>query len=60
MSDKDYEGRVYSIVRFYGARGKDSRVMKTGLLLSEAQAHCACPTTSGDGWFDGFTKGGAS
>jgi hypothetical protein len=43
---------TYSIVRF---RFKgDSEVIETGLTLEEAQEHCNDPSTSGDGWFDGY------
>jgi hypothetical protein len=31
-------------------------VIKSGLTLEQAQAHCEDPATSGDGWFDGYEK----
>lgn len=43
---------LYKIVRFYFK--KPSRVIKRGLTLEEAQAHCSREDTHGDGWFDGY------
>ena len=31
-----------------------NKVIKTGLTLDEAQAHCRREDTHGDGWFDGY------
>lgn len=46
---------TYKIVRFH--QDSNGRItIKTGLTLEEAQAHCADPTTSGPGWFDGYFK----
>ena len=60
---------TYKIIRFY-FRG-DKRVVKRGLTLEEAQAHCGSPETSSSTcmsfagkkrtrergpWFDGYTK----
>jgi len=45
-------GKMYKIVRFY-AHGRD-RLIKTGLALEEAQAHCRREDTHGDGWFEGY------
>jgi hypothetical protein len=33
------------------------RVIRSGLTLEEAQAHCRDPRTCGDGWFDGYQIG---
>jgi len=44
----------YKIIRY--KRNGPSRVVKRGLTLSEAQAHCRRSSTHGDGWFDGYTK----
>lgn len=44
----------YKIVRFYQDDNKPSEIIKTGLTLEQAQKHCQDPSTSGDGWFDGF------
>lgn len=58
----------YNIVRFYQRGGK--RIIKRGVFLSEAQAHCKRPDTSSTyetartrritdrmgPWFDGYTK----
>ena len=45
----------YKIIRFYKNNIKQ-RVIKKGLTLKEAQAHCQREDTKGDGWFDGFTN----
>ena len=45
---------MYKIIRF---RFKGvNRVIKTGLTLEQAQAHCQREDTHGEGWFDGYTK----
>ncbi len=48
----------YKIVRFYHPRqNKPSEVVKTGLTLEEAQAHCNDPDTRVEGvHFDGYTR----
>ena len=45
---------TYRIVRFRFKRGR--KVIRTGLTLKEAQAHCQREATHGDGWFDGYEK----
>jgi len=58
---------TYKIVRFYMLKGK--RVIKRGLTLEEAQAHCKDPQSSSrtakgrdaytrrvGAWFDGFER----
>lgn len=45
---------TYKIIRF--RFGKSNRVIKRGLTLEEAQAHCKNPATKGNGWFDGYEK----
>jgi hypothetical protein len=46
--------KTYKIVRF---RFEGSnRVIKRGLSLEEARAHCSREDTRGDGWFDGFEE----
>lgn len=60
MSDADEDAaakrnpRVYQIVRFYHDGTHRRRVIKKGLTLEEAQAHCGLAVTSGFGWFDGY------
>lgn len=45
---------TYKIVRFrYNGA---TRVIKRGLTLEEAQAHCRRPDTKGPDWFDGYTE----
>ena len=59
---------TYQIIRFF--KGKDNRVIDTGLTLEEAQEHCNDPETSSStatsdeaeylterygAWFDGYT-----
>ena len=60
------ESVSYSIIRRYAFKGSWSRVIKTGLTLEEAKAHCqdpeTCSTTASDKshenihgpWSDGF------
>ena len=50
---------TYKIVRNYF--NGSPRVIKRGLTLEEAQAHCSDPKTRGDNgpkgkWFDGYTE----
>lgn len=46
--------KTYRIVRF---RFKGQReIIKTGLSLEEAQAHCSREDTHGPGWFDGYEE----
>ena len=46
---------TYKIIRFYKERHKSSRVIKRGLTLEQAQAHCQDPSTRKEGeWFDGY------
>ena len=45
---------TYKIIRF--RQNGNSKVIKRGLTLEQAQAHCNDPTTEGWGWFDGFEK----
>lgn len=46
---------TYKILRFY-QDDRDAKLVKTGLTLDEAQAHCSDESTQGIGWFDGYTK----
>ena len=47
---------TYKIIRFYKDHYRN-RVIKRGLTLEEAQAHCSDPKTRKEGkWFDGYTK----
>lgn len=48
--------QTYKIIRFYREIWKSSEIVKTGLTLEEAQAHCNDPATSGENWFDGYEK----
>ena len=47
---------TYMIIRFHYK--KANRVIKRGLTLEQAQAHCNDPATEGEGWFDGYEKEG--
>jgi hypothetical protein len=49
----------YYIMRFTQDEGHPDhrRVIRTGLTLEEAQAHCSDPATAGPGWFDGYQEG---
>ena len=46
--------QTYTIVRFRFEG--DNEVIKRGLTLEEAQAHCQRDDTHGDGWFDGYRE----
>ena len=47
---------TYKIVRFYRDRIGYREIIKKGLTLEQAQAHCQREDTHGDGWFDGYTE----
>lgn len=62
---------TYKIVRYYCDPGFNSRVVRKGLTLEEARAHCKDPETSSrtctlapgrrrtrlkGPWFDGYTE----
>lgn len=44
--------KSYRIVRFFF--DSDKQLIKQGLTLEEAQAHCNDDKTHGTGWFDGY------
>ena len=44
--------KTYKIIRF--RFNGNSRAVKRGLTLEEAQAHCKRKDTHGEGWFDGY------
>ena len=52
--------QTYKIVRFCFDENdpQNKSVIKTGLSLAEAQAHCEREDTHGDGWFDGYDREG--
>jgi hypothetical protein len=49
---------TYSIIRSYHpSLEKADRIIKRGLTLEQAQAHCRNPKTRKEGeWFDGYTE----
>jgi hypothetical protein len=48
---------TYKVIRMYRDEDIRSEVIKTGLTLEEAQAHCKDRTTRREGeWFDGYEK----
>lgn len=50
--------KTYKIVRFCfdEADPRNKSIIRTGLTLDEAQAHCQRDDTHGDGWFDGYDE----
>lgn len=45
----------YKIIRFN--KGGPNKIVKTGLTLDEAKAHCSRADTRCEGkWFDGYTE----
>lgn len=65
----DDENATYRVVRFYSDKPGKVRILRGGLTLEEAQAHCRDPETSsstskrprvkraharGEMWFDGY------
>ena len=55
---------TYKIIRFYQSPNTRSRLIKKGLTLEQAQAHCSDPNTRGvtrirgikTRYFDGYDK----
>ena len=54
LHDMDAVRRSYKIIRMFVDVDKGDQVIKRGLPLVEAQAHCRRSDTHGDGWFDGY------
>lgn len=52
---EDHKVTTYKIVRHWFGN-TDSRTIKTGLSLEEAQTHCRREDTHGPGWFDGYAE----
>ncbi len=52
------DAMTYQIIRFYAPHlDRSNRVIKRGLTLEQAQAHCKHPSTRKDGeWFDGYAE----
>jgi len=46
---------TYMIKRFY-QKEERNEIIATGLTLEEAQEHCSCNDTKGEGWFDGYEE----
>lgn len=51
----DDDETTYRIVRFF-QDDRPAETIEEGLTLAEAQEHCNDPSTSGDGWFDGYRE----
>lgn len=48
--------KTYKITRFYQDEDKENIVIKCGLTLEQAQAHCRYEEAHGEGWFDGYEE----
>lgn len=48
---------TYNVIRFF-ADSRDSEVVRSGVSLEEARAHCQREDTRGDDWFDGYQRAG--
>lgn len=47
--------KTYKIIRFRNHGNYSTRrIIKKGLTLEQAKAHCNDPATSGHNWFDGY------
>jgi hypothetical protein len=46
------DDRTYKIIRM--RRDGPNEVIRGGMTLEEAQAHCQREDTHGEGWFDGY------
>lgn len=46
--------KTYKIIKF--TFNGSPRVIKRGLTLEEAQAHCSRDDTHGEGWFHGYEQ----
>tara|TARA_R110000764_G_scaffold222879_1_gene311706 strand:- start:103 stop:255 length:153 start_codon:yes stop_codon:yes gene_type:complete len=44
--------KTYKVIRF--RFNGNSRTIKAGLTLEQAQAHCNDAKSAGNGWFDGY------
>lgn len=53
-SNKGKTMQKYKIIRFYFSGSNE--IIKKGLSLEDAQAHCRREDTHGEGWFDGYEK----
>lgn len=47
---------TYTIIRFFKDDDKPSKIIREGLTLEQAQAHCRREDTHGEDWFDGYEK----
>ena len=45
---------TYKVIRF--RFNGNSRTIKKGLTLEQAQAHCNDEKSAGNGWFDGYNE----
>lgn len=60
MTNRQQESdATYRVERYYRDTWFEPRkVVKRGLTLEEAQAHCKREDTRGEGWFDGYVQEG--
>ncbi len=49
--------KQYNIYRYFASSKRETKLIKSGVTLEEAQKHCSDPSTRKAGeWFDGYNE----